>query len=91
MPRRHVREWRYSFTILDLYTGMEMSAQLHARIVLSRGKSPSILWVVSWVGPRTSMGAMEKKKILSLPGIEPELSSPIARRYTDFYLKTENS
>jgi hypothetical protein len=32
---------------------------------------PDTHWIEGWVGPRAGLDAMEKRKILPLPGIEP--------------------
>jgi hypothetical protein len=50
--------------------------QLHAPATLSPGKEPprpGVCWIRGWVGPRPSLDAAEKRKILPLPGIEPRL------------------
>jgi hypothetical protein len=39
---------------------MEVSDQLHAR-----GKEPSTHWIGGWVGPRTDLDAVEKRKFLA--------------------------
>jgi hypothetical protein len=33
--------------------------------------APGTYWIGGWVGPRASLDAVEKKNILSLPGIQP--------------------
>jgi hypothetical protein len=45
--------------------------------------APDTHWIGRWVGPRACLDAMEERKILPLPGIEPQPSSALARRYTD--------
>jgi len=53
---------------------MEMSGQspLYLRV-----KIPGTHWIGIWVDPRAGLDAVAKiKKSLSLPGIEPRLSSP---------------
>jgi hypothetical protein len=49
-----------------------MSGQLHAPVYLSPGKIASSGWVV----PRSGLDAMESRKILPLPSIEPRPSRP---------------
>jgi hypothetical protein len=53
-------EWRYSSTILDPGTGMEVSGQLHVPAALP----PVPHWIGGWVGPRVGLDAVEKRKIL---------------------------
>jgi hypothetical protein len=52
---------------------MEESGQLHAPAALPPGKEPSpgIHWVGGLVGPRAGLNTMEKRKILTLAGIDP--------------------
>jgi hypothetical protein len=49
---------------------MEVSSQLHAPAALSQGKEPRFPLEINWVGPRTGLDAVEKRKKLALPGIE---------------------
>jgi hypothetical protein len=56
---------------------MEVSGQLHAPAALPPGKGPGTYWIGGWVGPRAGQDAMEKRKFLSLPGLElPPLGRP---------------
>jgi hypothetical protein len=52
----------------------EMSGQLHAPPDLPPGKEPPGARRIGWVGPRAGTDAVEKRKILPLPGIEPQPS-----------------
>jgi hypothetical protein len=62
--------------------GGEWSASRPGR--LTPGKiAPCIHWRGGWAGPRACRDAMEKRKILSLPGVELPTFHPVARRYTD--------
>jgi hypothetical protein len=49
-----------------------MSGQLHALTSLAPWKDllPNIHWIGGWVGPRTSMDDVERRKILPMPGLE---------------------
>jgi hypothetical protein len=38
--------------------------------------TPVTHWIRGCVGPRTGLDAMQKRKVVSLPGIEPLLSTP---------------
>jgi hypothetical protein len=50
---------------------MEVSGQLHILAALSLGKEPpSTLWIGGWVSPGTGTHDMEKRKILTLPGLK---------------------
>jgi hypothetical protein len=68
VPWRYMGEWKGSSTILDL-------SICHSHFT-PEGRAPSIHWIGAWVGPRSSMDAMGKRKILPLPGIEPWSFSP---------------
>jgi hypothetical protein len=41
-------------------------------------------WIGGWVGPRTDLDDVEKRKILPLPGLQAV--QPVAIRYTDFVI-----
>jgi hypothetical protein len=64
---------------------MEVSGQLHAPAALPPGKKPDTLWIGGWVGPRTVLEAVVKRKIPS-PRRESIPRTPIvqsvAQRYT---------
>jgi hypothetical protein len=75
---------------------MEVSGQLHAPATLLPGKSPpGTLWVGGWVGPRASLAAVKKRKILTLPGVKPSrpARSPSLYRlnYLDFISTSVNT
>jgi hypothetical protein len=58
---------------------MEMSGQLHSSAVYSLGKSPRYPLERRLGGPQSSLDAVEKRKILPLPGIEPLSSLSVYR------------
>jgi hypothetical protein len=35
------------------------------------GKNPGTHWIEGWLGPRAGQNKMEKRKFLTLPGLEP--------------------
>jgi hypothetical protein len=48
-----------------------MSGQLHAPAALPPGeRAQDIHWIEGWVDPRTGLGNLEKRKFLTLPGLE---------------------
>jgi hypothetical protein len=70
-----MKEWRYSFTVLDLGTRW--------RRVVSSGcyspgeRGPCSHWIGGRVGPTTGLDAVENEKnFLLLPAIEPQPFSP---------------
>jgi hypothetical protein len=55
---------------------MEVSDQLHTPSILPpMEKGPSTHRIGGWVGPRVGLDAVEERKNLALPEIEPGLSS----------------
>jgi hypothetical protein len=55
---------------------MEVSGQLHFLSALPPAKIPSNHWIGGCVGNGFALDAVEKRKSLFLPGIEPQQSSP---------------
>jgi hypothetical protein len=50
---------------------MEVSGHLHATAALPPGeKAPCTYWIGGWVGPRAGLDDAEKRKFLTLPGLE---------------------
>jgi hypothetical protein len=49
---------------------MEVSGQLQACTALPLGKSPGTHWIEDWVDPRVVLDDVEKRKFLTLPGLE---------------------
>jgi hypothetical protein len=45
-------------------------------LITTGERGPCIFWIIDWLGPRAGVVAVEKKKTILLPGIEPRLSSP---------------
>jgi hypothetical protein len=62
---------------------MEVSGQLHTPTGLLPGDSPSgTHWIGNWVGPSVGLDNVEKKKFLTLAGLELRpLGSPARLRY----------
>jgi hypothetical protein len=70
---RHIREWRYSFTILNLGTSCRWVVGFLPQMLYPRGKTPST-HLISWVSSRPGLDTGLEKNILPLPGIEARLS-----------------
>jgi hypothetical protein len=66
---------------------MEVSDQLHGPVVLPQGdRAVNTHWVVRWVGTRTGMDDVKKRRSLTLPGLELRCLGRLARCpcYTDY-------
>jgi hypothetical protein len=74
---------------------MEVSSQLHASAAFPPPNeiSPSTHWIGGWMGLTASVDAMEKRKILTMPGIEswPSSLSLYQMRYPSYSEQTQNS
>jgi hypothetical protein len=50
---------------------MEVSGQLHAAAAFAPGeRAPGTHWIEGWVDPGAGLGDLEKRKFLTLPGLE---------------------
>jgi hypothetical protein len=57
-----------------------VSGQVHAPVALPPGeRAPGTHWIGGWVNPRANLDDVEKKKILTLPGLELRLLGRPAR------------
>jgi hypothetical protein len=67
--------------------GGEWSASLIGRFTPGE-RAPGTHWIGGWVCPRASLGAMEKRKIFTLPGLEllPLIVQPVASRFPSLVL-----
>jgi hypothetical protein len=54
-----------------------MNEQLHAPADLERARGTN--WVGGWVGPTAGLDYVKKRRILTLPGIEPLFLGRLAR------------
>jgi hypothetical protein len=59
-------EYSYSATILDVGS----SGQLPVPAAVPRKRAPTTHWIGGWLGPRADLDAVEKQKVLPLPGHE---------------------
>jgi hypothetical protein len=79
--RRHMVEWRYSSTVLDLRTGWRRVISFKPCPVHLRGKDTRYLTDRILCGPQSRSGRCEAQTIfLALPGIDPQSSSPAPRK-----------
>jgi hypothetical protein len=70
-------EGRHGSTIVDFGARWRWVVGFTPRPLYSSGeKASSTHWIGGWVGPRTGLDAMGKRKIVSLQGIEHRPSSP---------------
>jgi hypothetical protein len=47
-----------------------MSDQIHAPAAYPQCKNPGTHWIGGWVDPRAGLDDVEKRKFLTLPGLE---------------------
>jgi hypothetical protein len=53
--------------------------------MIAPGKAaPGTHWIGGWVDPRTGLDDLEKRKFLTLPGLELRPLGRFSRRYTDY-------
>jgi hypothetical protein len=82
MPRRHMGEWRYWSTILDLGTRWRWVMIFMLRSLYSRGKRRRYPMNWGWMGLRVGLNAVEYREIC-YSCLESNPGSPV-RRYTDY-------
>jgi hypothetical protein len=84
MPWRHVGEWMYKSVFLT--SALDEGGWLASRhgCFTLRERVSGTHWTESWVGPKTGLDDMEKRKFLTLPRLKfhPLVVQPVARRYT---------
>jgi hypothetical protein len=67
---------------------MKVSGQLHAPAALPPGKQPpGTHWIGGWVGPRACLDDLDKRKFLTLPGLELRPFSRPARSQSLYRLR----
>jgi hypothetical protein len=87
MPESVLGEWRYGSTpsLTSALGGDEWSASRPGRFT-PRERTPGTHWIGGWVGPRSVLDAVKKRKIPS-PRRESNprtpIVQPVAQRYTD--------
>jgi hypothetical protein len=55
---------------LDLATSWRRVVSFMPLLVYARESAPSTRWIGSWVGPRSGLDHVERRKFLTLPGLE---------------------
>jgi hypothetical protein len=68
-----------------------MSGQLHAPAALIPGKNPRTHWIGGWVGPRDGLDDVEKRKFLTLLGLELRPVGSPARSQSLYRLRYSGS
>jgi hypothetical protein len=63
-------EWMYRSTFFLTLAMLEVSGQLHTPAALPRAKSPMSHWIEGWIDPSFGLEDLEKRKFLTLPGLE---------------------
>jgi hypothetical protein len=72
--------------------GGEWSASRPCRFIPGE-TAPGTHWIGGWVGPRAGLDYVEKRKFLTLLGLElrPSVVQPVASRYTDWAIPTHDA
>jgi hypothetical protein len=63
-----------------------MRGRLHAPAALPRGRARDSHWLRGWLNPEAGLDDVDKRKFLTLPGLElrpPSVAQSVATRYTD--------
>jgi hypothetical protein len=72
-------EWMYSSTFLDLGTSWTWVVSFTPRQLYPGERAPGTHWIGGWVGPRTSLDDAEKRKFMTLSGLELRVLGRLAR------------
>jgi hypothetical protein len=64
MPWKHMGEWRYSSTLLDLGTRCRWVVSFILLLLHPWKRAPGTHWIGGWVRPRVDLDSVEKRKIL---------------------------
>jgi hypothetical protein len=69
-----------------------VSGQLHARAALPPGeRAPGTHWVRGWVDPKEDLDDVEKRKFMTLPGLELRPLGRLARSQSLYRLRYPGS
>jgi hypothetical protein len=79
-------EWmcKSTYFLTSALVGGEWSDSRPGRITLGE-RAPGTHWIGGWLDPRAGLDDVEKRKFLTLPGLnsDPSVVQPIANRHTD--------
>jgi hypothetical protein len=75
---------------LDLGISWSWSASRPDRFIPGE-KAPGTHWIGGWVDPRAGLDDMEKRKFLTLPGLEPRVLYRPARSQSDYAIPARTS
>jgi hypothetical protein len=85
MPRRRMREWRYSSTMLDLDIRWRWVVSFTPLLLYHRGKSTRYPLDMRLSGPQTWSGlCAEEENRFRESNSDPSALQPVPRRYTDW-------
>jgi hypothetical protein len=87
-------EWMYRLTFSWPRHELEVSDQLHSPASLPPAeRAPDVRWIGGWVDPRAGLDDVEKRKFLTLPGLEFRLLAvqPVDSCYTDYAIPAPNN
>jgi hypothetical protein len=80
-------EWAYRST--SAVVGGELSASRPGRFIPGE-IAPGAHWIGGWVGPRTGLDDVEKRKLLTLPGLELRPLGRPARSQSLYQISVQN-
>jgi hypothetical protein len=64
-----------------------MSGQLHDPVALTPERAPGTHWIGGWVDPNAGLDDLEKRKFLTLPGLELRPLGRPARSQSLYWLR----
>jgi hypothetical protein len=85
VPWRHMGEWRYSSTILDLGVRWRWMVSSTPRPLFPGKSPPGTHWIGGWLRPTGSLDAMGKSKKFYPAGNRTPAVQPIAYCYPDSF------
>jgi hypothetical protein len=87
LSRRRMADWIYRSTSSRPRQQLEVSGQLHVPAALLPGeRAPGTHSIGDWVGSRAGLDDVEKRRFLTLPGLELRpLGRPASRDFFNWY------
>jgi hypothetical protein len=82
--------YRSTFFLTSELDGGEWSASRPGRFIPEE-RSPGTYWIGDWVGPRSGLDDVEKRKFLNLPGLELRPLGRPTRRQSLYRLRYHGS